>query len=89
MWPKNWPAIVASYLFKFFLCRVTNNLKVDLPVDNAVIIVRPDFEAVAVPWRDVAENVYFLALELGTLQFVNKPLKLLCRIGAIEQQPPV
>ena len=57
----------------------------NLPVDDAVIVVRPDFEAIAVSGRNVAENVNFFAFQFSALQFVDKPLEFLSRIGTIEQ----
>jgi hypothetical protein len=33
--------------------------------------------------------VHLFAFELGTLKFINEPLKLLGWICAVEQQPPV
>ena len=53
------------------------------PVDDAVVIVRPDFETVAVAGRNVAEQVDFFSFQLGALQLVDEPLELLRRIRAV------
>ena len=53
------------------------------PVDDAVVIVRPDFEAVAVTRWDVTEDVDFFAFQLGTLELVDEPLQFLGRIRAV------
>ena len=65
-----------------------NELDEHSPVDDAVIIVRPHFEAVTVAGRNVAQNVHLLALQFSALQLVNKPLQLLSWIRAVQQQPP-
>lgn len=57
--------------------------------DDFVVIPRPHFQTIRMTGRNMPDNMHLLVGELSGLQFIDEPLQLGGRIGAVQQQPPV
>lgn len=59
-----------------------------LPVNNFIVVSTPNLQTVTMARRYVTYYMHFLSTELCTLKLIYKPLKLFCRVCAVQQQPP-
>lgn len=54
-----------------------------ISVNDSIIITAPNFQAIGMTRRYMSDYMHFFSIELGRLQFVNKPLQFSSRISAI------
>ena len=55
----------------FLMHKIQINVKDALPIYDAIIVMRPNFQAVTVTWRDMTQNVHLFTFKFSALQFID------------------